>query len=168
MLRTFSRLLFFFNKAHFCRAGCILRSNKILLASVRIFYVIGKCEAISYNIKKDLHPSSLRDKSLKPLRYHPNWRNAPALKHTNICSLLVTVRVPVSTYSNSLSAYPPALFQPALTSPFTEFQYTAFTPSAALWDIFLQLLLSFIGLSLSVYSYKVYACQFELSTLFSP
>ena len=58
------------------------------------------------------------------------------------------------------------LFQPALTSPFIEFQYTAFSPSAALWDIFLQLLLSFIGFSLSLYSYEVYSSRFRLSTLF--
>ena len=58
------------------------------------------------------------------------------------------------------------LFQPALTSPFIEFQYTAFSPSAALWDIFLQLLLSFIGFSLSIYSYEVYSSRFRLSTLF--
>lgn len=58
------------------------------------------------------------------------------------------------------------LFQPALTSPFIEFQYTAFSPSAALWDIFLQLLLSLIGFSLSLYSYEVYSSRFRLSTLF--
>jgi len=60
MCFAYPRTFFYLQEAHFCCAGCILRSNKFPLASVRMlcFFVSKEyCKAISFDTKKQ-HPST--------------------------------------------------------------------------------------------------------------